>query len=1330
MDEEISFEDLTGSPQKTEVVGNESEISLEEVSGKPEDKAVTPSAFWVRSDGHTAFPRIDDFMEGVVEKVKAAGEALFYPEKQSPSAPRDHLLAEPSLARGTVKTLGGGFISLAELGAQGWAGILNTAINPFPQTKGSASSFTQGSEETAKMLKGWHELSGAVTGLNLAPEGKQEEAVEGLLAVIPEAGTALGDTAFEKTGSAVAGAGITGIFTLLTLKPSIAGKTLGALKTKGPGSEGILATFDELAAKDPAGASAVAEHVAKGDAEVGEILAQRVEENKGAGEVKQKEIGKKQAEAKLAEAEISYEELVKDAEISYEDLAELAVTEDVAPAKRLANNASGESAASLEAIGRFAQENAVGQYRYKVKADGTIEPLVTVDGVDARAKPGELIVQRGIGDEPFSILDRGDKTKAAAQGMLEEVKSQLHDLANARLEQRRATISDGLGEAVKQGYEDLASDKDIVVGGGGGSGGKPPPGRGVGPEGSRLPVSGYISDVENLSLLGSFQVLNLGKQRGAGLLYLKGKISEYVEQVIRTFAPEALGKEAKIAGATLAKTMAEQMQSDSSYFHRAAARRTFWNKVGEGLSQGFIRDFEKGRVFVDERFDVAAKAYREWNSKIAEQDRKLGIQYESRDNYLYHVFEKADELAAYFTKLHGSKWGDPRYMKERVFDLYDQAIKAGFKPKFTNPEDIMLARQHASDVAKMRIDALRELEIYGVAKRVERGSPRRPDGFSKVPYRAPNGELYWVHENAAAVLHNAFNTESLWTMKGIGGDLFQGAMFLKNTMVPIKLALSAFHPLHVATIDNATGMVRASKKLLIGEIKPLSWMKEMLQAVAYKDLGKETIGQLGSLFGRDPTGGNRLLKVWQGKILDGELTNADRISLQFMVEGGFIPELSSQYRTKALDNFRSAVERKSKTAIWHAPFAALSMMNKPLFEIWIPSLKIASYLKDVGTAIKVDPSLLANPSKRQQALRRLAKSVDNRYGEMAYNTMFWNRWVKDLGVANTLSLGWQMGFLREYGGGTMDIGQVARNRKLEANSPDSAFIQNVKAGKLDRPLFTMFYTTQALVYGGLLTYAFSGKPPAELLDYTHPKTGDQNPDGSDQRLNTMFYPREFVSIAKHVEQQGLVSGLSHLAASKASGVVGQVAEWASGVNSFGQEIRDPDAMPFKQLEQTLVSTLFNLEPISVGATRKGENPLLAFAGFSTAPKYITESDTSAAIRQIYQTYYAKKQIPFEKAQYSKDMGKLKRYYAEGDSEKFSEIFDEMQEKYQLTGLEMRKLEKSIASQEDPNLSMFQNFTWQQQKRLLDKMTEEERAVYIPISSKQHLRFNYEPPESP
>jgi hypothetical protein len=596
----------------------------------------------------------------------------------------------------------------------------------------------------------------------------------------------------------------------------------------------------------------------------------------------------------------------------------------------------------------------------------------------------------------------------------------------------------------------------------------------------------------------------------------------------------------------------------------------------------------------------------------------------------------------------------------------------------------------------------------------KKGQNTAPEGFSDMPRRSPAGQYYWVNEQAQVIMHNLYDTPSLWNQKNIGGDAFRGLMNLKNKIVPLKLGLSLFHALHVATIDNATGMVRATKGLFSGTVGPLEWLAEMGKATFYREAVSA------------PREGGKLLKILRGQTPEGEITPADRAALVVLAEGGVIPGMPEQHRMNALANFKRAVERRSVSAAWHLPWAAVDAVQGIMFEKWIPALKIASYLKDAKTALETDPTLIQDDLRRRMAFRKLAKSVDNRYGEMAYNTLFWNRWVKDIGVASTLSLGWNLGFLREYGGSGIET--------VQAMTRPGGLAEKVSRGELDRALFVTFYTVQSLAYGGLITYLLTGEPPEEWIDYIYPKNGEKNPDGTDQRVSTMFYAREFAAISKHMEHEGVIAGLGQTALNKASPAIGMVRDWAQGVNYFGEEIRNPDAPLYKQLEQTLRHTFKELEPISTMSMRKGAEvtpkiAALSVMGFTEAPKYAIETHTQGAIRSTFMKYFGKKRTPYERAEYSDDARKLRALYA--DRTKRNEYFDllrKMEKEYGFTRTERQRMHMAIRKNEDPYPKMFARLTWQQQKRILDDMTPEERRVYLPHSNKEHLRRKYRPPE--
>lgn len=776
------------------------------------------------------------------------------------------------------------------------------------------------------------------------------------------------------------------------------------------------------------------------------------------------------------------------------------------------------------------------------------------------------------------------------------------------------------------------------------------------------------------------------------------EISDSAEQLIRNIAPEALGPKAKTAAAVLAKAISEQMRDDSQVYHQGRARTEFWDRFKPDEQAGIIKQFERGATPKDPALAKAFEGMRQWNDRILDQDRKLGIDYEPKDNYLYHTFEDGDKVTQYFQNKYGTKWGNPKFTKDRSFDLYDEAVKAGFKPKTTNPEEIMQLRQHASNIAKMQVEAMEGLQRFGLATQITKGVKPGPGDVRR---RAPNGKSYYINSDAAQIVHNAFDSPSLWDMKGVFGAGFRGTMYLKNALVPIKLAMSLFHPLHVQTIDNATSMVRASKELLSGSIGSKDWVKQMASAAIYRDVWN------------NPKTGYGVLKAWRGDIDPAKLTSADKQALNSMAEGGFTPEMASEYKNNAIDGFKKALQQHSVTAPFKAPFALIETMQKPLFDIWIPSLKIASYLKDTQAALRTNPDLGNNTQARMEAFRKISKSVDNRYGEMAYNTLFWNRTVKDVGVGSTLSLGWNLGFIREYGGAIGDVAKAVKGGSIR---------EAAKQGTLDRPLFVMYYTAQSLLYGGLLTYGLTGKLPQTLMDYIYPQNGEKNADGSPARLSTMFYAREFASIGKHMQNDGVVSGLTDAVLNKASPVISDVREWATNTDYLGREISDPDAPWYTELQQKMAHELTGLAPISISAPERGgaqptlRDRALGVLGFTPAPKYVTDSPTEAAIKKEFTEYVQHSKTPFANADRSADSAKLRRLYISGDTDAYAQQLVDMKEKYHLNAEETTRLRKN--SKIPGDIKMWQALSADQQVKLLKKMPPEDQEKYLPHAHKK------------
>ncbi len=81
----------------------------------------------------------------------------------------------------------------------------------------------------------------------------------------------------------------------------------------------------------------------------------------------------------------------------------------------LTNNASGESAASIEAQHRFAQEKYTGALRSKLNTQtGEVTPLVTADAVDYLPKGHDVVVQKDPTTGKYTVVSQGDQVHPGA----------------------------------------------------------------------------------------------------------------------------------------------------------------------------------------------------------------------------------------------------------------------------------------------------------------------------------------------------------------------------------------------------------------------------------------------------------------------------------------------------------------------------------------------------------------------------------------------------------------------------------------------------------------------------------------------------------------------------------------------------------------------------------------------------------------------------------------------------------------------------------------------------------------------------------------------------
>lgn len=123
------------------------------------------------------------------------------------------------------------------------------------------------------------------------------------------------------------------------------------------------------------------------------------------------------------------------------------------------NNASGESSASIEAINRVAEERDLGRDRVLIDRDGTARPLRGVDAVDTFAREEQVIVQKNVGRDEWTVISSDPNlSQDRVAGIVNRFKSQPQE---QQIEERQAGEVDLSAEFAALGLASISVPKAV-----------------------------------------------------------------------------------------------------------------------------------------------------------------------------------------------------------------------------------------------------------------------------------------------------------------------------------------------------------------------------------------------------------------------------------------------------------------------------------------------------------------------------------------------------------------------------------------------------------------------------------------------------------------------------------------------------------------------------------------------------------------------------------------------------------------------------------------------------------------------------------------------------
>ncbi len=302
---------------------------------------------------------------------------------------------------------------------------------------------------------------------------------------------------------------------------------------------------------------------------------------------------------------------------------------------------------------------------------------------------------------------------------------------------------------------------------------------------------------------------------------------------------------------------------------------------------------------------------------------------------------------------------------------------------------------------------------------------------------------------------------------------------------------------------------------------------------------------------------------------------------------------------RALRAVRAGESGKVGSLLYNALPAVSEYFSRPVMEQLVPRMKMGVWAEMARHELDKNPTMDLNA--RRQILGKAWDSVENRLGQMTYDNLFWNRTFKDLLMASVRSVGWNVGTIRELGGGIKDIPASLRGiASGEGISPRTAYLVAL-------PLVTG-------LYGAMVGFMY-GQPPQELKDYFFPRTGKTRPDGSADRVSLPSYMRDVAALTNRGEEGPLRVGQNawSMAKHKANPLTGMVAEMLENEDFYGTALRNPGDPAVQQSLDTAKHFVGAFKPFSIRGYQQQRQSggvaqaLPAFVGVTPAPAYITRA---------------------------------------------------------------------------------------------------------------------------
>jgi hypothetical protein len=514
------------------------------------------------------------------------------------------------------------------------------------------------------------------------------------------------------------------------------------------------------------------------------------------------------------------------------------------------------------------------------------------------------------------------------------------------------------------------------------------------------------------------------------------------------------------------------------------------------------------------------------------------------DDYYRHLWARPDKLD---DRIGFSRQGTAQSLKQRKWMTMMDGIRNGATPKILDPLDNML---HYAQGMRDFLAAKGILDHYRVRDVVYYGTGARAAGDIPLKGRAAEigkkdgGIMRAYAPGGFASKYNSWVGRGFYDWGrdyGIDvGAAYDKLQIATSLMTGFKLAISGFHAMNIAQEAAAAGLAKALGHLSHGEFLRFAGelalsvpiipkvIQQRIKGKRIQKLYQETRGIEYRVSGEPMRSPNSLL--YGDNILVSNSTREERAIVdllvranaqfigrgqEYMIGGmgqkGPLPHFGFAFKPSTHATWRAEHAQAARDVIGHSDEAVAkrvvasiprgirfvadeaasvtNMIMAPLFDHTIPHIKIAASFDELAMWVRQHPD--ASFEEKMSVARRISDSMDNRFGEMVQDNMFWPRVLKQVFNAAVVSVGWEWGTLRAFGGAVKELLHAG-----DTHLPDQHFMPHVRwlAGA------TATYALQNSYYQYFMTQQFPWETGTALQDmFQGGRTGGKTPQGQPER---------------------------------------------------------------------------------------------------------------------------------------------------------------------------------------------------------------------------------------